>query len=759
MKFTVIENRERWLEKVPQDMYPYSSRWINFWRDQKKKCIEGKWEKDFDGYRYMSGPLFFYIHYCTIIDFDRNLQINKKIRPLLRDTEWEYSYLQMVCKGFSGFEEDQEVCCNITLKKYYEGKVDKSSLTKDCYNSEGSLKEYEDAITYIRRLHDHPKGKPIYMNEAQNAMILGSRGGGKSYYWALAGLKHNVIFDGKKYYIKDKSVSDNIIVSGESSKSGKTIRLVPTSINVMKTSTELGAYGKETDSDFVVHPFYKEFTGDLKQGNGSNPFAHRYKVKSEKGGWTIHEGSKIVHGVITIDSPEVSAGERVEFTLVEEVGLISNITTFHMSNEASQIRGIKYGYTTYIGTAGNMKKIREARNLFTNPHDYDIVAYDDDYEFKGSIGFFLPAYYTNNRFKDEHGNTKVDEAKAYYLERREQRRGNQDKYQGEIMNYPLVPSEMFITDSFNILPAGEASKMEEFLTRNKVGATIDLFWVDGDKVDYKVNNKQEVPYPYRPEKDNAEGTIVIYDMPIKVPYRDKINGKLEYYTPKDAYIVSLDPYATDSEKDSRNSLGASYVMINPRYHDYLKTKHIIAASYIARPAMGRKVFLQNLEKLLAFYGNPVHGLWYENDRGDHVKDYFEKKNKLHLLAIDRVSQNIRSNVTRYGWNMGNGHKKIDRIDTLADFLCSESTIMGEKKMNIHRIPDLYAHREIIRFDVDSKANYDRLVGLIGCAVGLKNSYNSLKEEMQEKHTSNRLDFLANNKIFKNGKNNYKPALI
>lgn len=738
MDFVRIQNRKTWIEQIPK-LYPHTTKWINFWKDQKRKCIEGKWEQDFDEWRYMPGHLHFYVHFCTIVDWDPILKLNKNIRPLLRDIEWEFAYLQLCCKGFSGFENDDEISCHRDLLLYERDKISSDRLHHTCFKSDGAVKKYEDPLQYVRRRHKNNLGLPLYENEAMNAMVLGSRGGGKSYYWTLATLKHNMLFDGKKYYTKDKSISDSFIASFHSSKSGKTIRLIPKSLDEMMSSPDMGAYGNPEDSNFVPHPFYKKLTGSLSEGNGGRPYAHRVKTRTSNAGWKETQGSKIVHGIITADNPETSAGERNDTTLVEEVGLIPNVISFHLSNEATQKRGIKFGWTAYIGTAGNMKKIRETRMMFLNPKEYDIISYIDDYENTGEIGFFLPSYYTDNRFKDHNGNTKVEEAKEYFERRRASKSSNPENLRGEIMNYPMVPSEMWISDSFNVLPANEASEMEDRLSRIKTGTPVDLYWTDGEEVDYRVNpTAQIVPYPYRQHKDKPEGTVCIYDF----PYKDPSTGKV----PNDAYIIGFDPYATDSEKDARNSFGAAYVMLHPKYYDKVSSQNIIAASYVGRPAMGRQVLLENLEKLIALYGNPIRGLYYENDRGDHVKLYFQNKNKLHLLAMDRVTQSVKGKASKYGWNMGNQHKKLDRINELSDFLKTVDNIDGKKLMRIHRITDIFLHREIQMYDVESKANYDRLVALIGCVVGVNNTYNETKNKLQKENS--KLTFLTNNKRIK-----------
>jgi len=103
-----IEDRDTWLIKLksinPADEFKYSE----YWSGLKRKCIEGVWNKDFDGYRYMTGNLFFYINFCVIIDTDKRTKSRVKTRPTLSDLEWELSYMMLGARGFAGWEDDDE---------------------------------------------------------------------------------------------------------------------------------------------------------------------------------------------------------------------------------------------------------------------------------------------------------------------------------------------------------------------------------------------------------------------------------------------------------------------------------------------------------------------------------------------------------------------------------------------------------------------------------------------------------------------------
>lgn len=96
--------------------------------------------------------------------------------------------------------------------------------------------------------------------------------------------------------------------------------------------------------------------------------------------------------------------------------------------------------------------------MFYNPEQYDCIAFDDEYEFRGKIGYFVPAYLGLNQFKDDNGNTDVEEAKIFLEKHRNKLRkakGSVSALEGELVNRPLVPSEAFLQRQGNIFPVVE----------------------------------------------------------------------------------------------------------------------------------------------------------------------------------------------------------------------------------------------------------------------------------------------------------------
>lgn len=1087
MEFIKIESRSRWLLKDIPNYHPDDPRHTQLWREYKKKCIEGVWEKDFEGYRFMPGNLWFYINFGIILDADKKKKSRYKIKPLLRDLEWERAYMCLEAFGFSGFSGDEYITCNNSVRDYLKTNDSSylESLSKEEYKGDGTLKEYKHPREYLRGLHSQPLGKPLYHNNAKNTMELGclhesvkvrmfdgslkyskdikvgdllmgvdstprtvkslvrgkgimydihtnyngsfrctdshlhqirdirngkiltldtneyldtsktnqkyfyealkseaiqypkkelklhpyfiglwlgdgfkreklicineksdkeikdwlvnyanseprfsyteslsksgltdsyttrfrlidntmlykgnywsktflnnkhipqeyllssieqrlellagfidsdgsyergrysicnvdlklleqtrelaqslgfkakihkpsitgltnslkynlritgnisiipckierkkaintnkqgskrntiqidltsgkvedfygfeidgdnlyllenylvthnSRGGGKSYWYALGVNLYEILFDGAKEYTEESrkkpATTEVLIGAAVSSKSAEFCAKIKLAMEELGTNPDLGCWGKPGDDDYQPSPFYKDMAGSLEPNNAKNPYIHKYSKKIN-GRWVdgFGSGSKILHTTFTQENPEAGAGSRPVRITVEEVGLVPNVLTVHQSNDAAQNKDdFKFGTSHYLGTAGNIDKIIETRIIFTEPEGYDILSYDDEWEHTGEIGFFLPAYYTNNTFKDENGNTNVERAKAFYDKRRESaKKVSSQKYDGEMMNYPLIPSEMFLGREGRILPITELKEVEKRLLLHnnykKIGTAIDIYF-DSSKptgVDYKTLENTEPIYEFPTKRDaNIEGCIMMYQAPIEV------NGKV----PNDLYdLIGFDPYVSENLQDGE-SLGAVYVMKNPKYLSMGYGGNEIVCGYVGKHSLGRTRFLENVEKIMMMYGNPLQGLWFEGNRGDYVKGFFEKKYKLqHLCLRPNIEKGVRvinRPISEYGWITGNKISKIQLIDMLAEWLKEETIIEGVSKRNLERLPDIALVKECIAFSLD-KGNFDRVMSLVGCVVGLREKVNQYEKQIINKN--NPLALLANN---------------
>ena len=207
----MINNNLFKLKEIP-NYHPIVDKYerMDFWREEKRKCIEGCWV---GGY-WMPPELYYYInfHHITMEEgIYRGIHL-----PWHRDIEWEKARLYAEATGFSGFEMDERYSCNrLLLEDLTDDELlifcrDSSSNINLLYRGnffkpDGTRKEYIPTKDYIGRNHGISLGRPIYLNPAKHIMEMAARGLGKD-------LKYNTLVYGeeKSFPIKDVKLGDKI---------------------------------------------------------------------------------------------------------------------------------------------------------------------------------------------------------------------------------------------------------------------------------------------------------------------------------------------------------------------------------------------------------------------------------------------------------------------------------------------------------------------------------------------------------------------
>lgn len=591
-----------------------------------------------------------------------------------------------------------------------------------------------------------------------------------SYYTALAEIEHGIIFDGTTEYnndfIRGVITAEFCLGSANSDKSSEFASKVDASIRA-KANPELGrqfgVWGKEGDDDFTPCPFYKDMTGSLATNNKKNPYRHEYKV--ELGGrWvTKGTGTKLYHVNYSSkkgDGAQAAAGGRYRISVEEEWGLEENAIEVHTSNESTVARdGVYFGVQWKMGTSGNIEYIQSTKKMFLNPKDYRILSFKNNHGNEGQdgyIGFFLPFYMVLRQYKDDDGNTDYEAACKHVNKIREQAMKSSDPkvLRDEKMNRPCFVEEMWATDKTYYLPYEEAAQRErqlmEFGRYKELEKPVKLIWdaTAPRGVRYEINHEaspyREFPVDYSKHKDPS-GSIVIYDMPFE------INGEV----PPDMYqFVGLDPYV-EEDIERGGSIGACYILTNPKYIPYGAKGNCIAATYIGKPLEGLSAYYENIYKLMSFYNCGPQSLWFEKNRGEACREFFIRKNKIELLCVTpqyTMGSNIyQKKMLSFGYVVGNKISKINLLKTLNDWLLEETELPDGKKKNIERIPCIFTIRQIMQYDIDG--NFDAVDGLRGAVLGLK-EYSAREEagtKAREKSQGTFNHILNNPKIFKNAR--------
>lgn len=654
-------------QKHPE-YHPSSMRYTDYWETQEERCVEGFWFEDVKpgdpttgGWRYMPGNLYYYINFCVIDAEDEKGNSVKVIHPLLRDVDWILTYGWITARGFSGFEEDEEFTCHRIVKKI-EDNIELTPKERDnlhkidhIHKIDGTYKTYIESRKYLYQTHDRNLGKALYDNTAKNFFVLGSRGFGKSFYMANAIIGHEYNFYGKKYYddeYLDEPAGVEIFVGAAmASKSSDLLKKFSKTQERLKK--QYGSWG--SNDEFIPGFFYNNSTGSLMPNSGTSSYRHEYDYQEGttwlKGG----TGTSIKHGIFTSENPQAAVGTRPTVMAIEEVGLVKNLLEVQGANQTCMIRDNKFGSAVYVGTAGNMEKITEPKIIFEDPEVYDMVAYNDDWEMRSKpIGLFIPAYYVDNSFKDENGNTKLEKALEEELYQRSilEKASNSSALDQYMMSRPLVPSEMFLSPDANVFPtaklrqrlsAVETQRSEMFATRASIG---DIQWEPGKRsvrwMENLSNTRLHIPIiklNLDSYKGNYNSAVVIYEHPEEnIPnptYRSSL------------YKVVYDPIKDDGEGTSLASILVYKGHTANNWNSGLQDA--IVAEYIGR--YDQVYDIHDLCLKIAHYYNAL--ILVENNLPGFIR-YCKSKGYVHKLMLnpsEAISKAQTAKQTKYEWGV------------------------------------------------------------------------------------------------------------
>jgi len=705
----MIINKDVFLLKEIPQFHPASEEYLLFWREEKKRCIEGYWV----GGVWMPGNLYFYVNFWTIL-LNKTAHSKTKTpgKPFLRDLEWEFFYNWVEARGFSGFEDDKQFTCN------------REFIGQD---------NYVPAAEYMRRTHKKSLGKPLWENEAKNFMMMGSRGFGKSYSVAGGVAGHEFVFDGMKSYdpelIKNPPSTEIVVGAGDAKYSGDILKKTQFGLDNLPGGIEIG-------NKFFPSPFSKQYGGSWYSGK---EVIAEYKKKLG-GTWKVMGSkSKIKHRTFK-DNPFAANGTRPAVMVLEEIGMFNNLKASHEASvECMKNGAYKFGSCMYLGTGGDMEGggTVDARDMFYNPDVYDMISFDDEWEDKGKISYFVPAYRGLNQFKDANGNTQEQPARDYldkFREKLKEGKNARSALDAELQNRPLVPSEVFLTRTGNLFPVADLlTRLAELEASNRERNHdyIGELYIDADsgKVNWKPNAKLQPIYEFPIRgNDNIAGCVIIYEM----PYEDR-DGEIPY----GMYLAGTDPY--DHDESTTSSLGSTFILN--------KLTNRIVAEYTGRPDTANQYY-ENVRRLLKFYNAKC---LYENERKG-LFQYLEHKHETYLLAdqpeiIKDVVQH--SKVQRQkGMHMSKPLKMYGE-ELIKMWLLDPYE--NEGLLNLHKIRSLALLKELIAYN--DVGNFDRVMAFMMVMYHLE-EVKKIKVEKETKTTTIYDQSFWNKSLFKKKKTRF-----
>lgn len=727
--FPTLYRIEDFLVKEHPVYHPDTTTYDKYWSAHEKLCIEGKWGLDskngLGGWRYMPGCLYYYVNFCEIADEDEEGNTTANIKPMLRDVEWMFSYAWTAARGFSGFKDDEDYTCStlaLKLRTTPEEELSKKEkkrlgrIRSRIFKPDGSLKEYMKPYEYLCRTHSEPKGLPLYDNDAENLFWLGSRGTGKSYSAGNMVIGHEFNFFGKRYYndsyLRNPAGVEIFVGSAIAAKSSDLLKKFEHTQEYLKTN--FGAWGVGTE-EFIPGFFALNVSGSLTPNNSKSPYRHEYR-HNENGSWLVGgTKTKIHHGVYTSENPQAAVGTRPTCMIVEEVGLATSLLEMHASNETCMIRKNKFGSALYIGTGGNIEKIFESRIIFEDPASYNCVQFPDVWENRiKPIGFFMPAYYVDNDFKDDIGNTYLQDAFDHEMEERKKREGSNNSFalDGYIMARPMVPSEMFLSRDARIFPTTLLRKRYADVVTKELfegRASIGHLEMHGDAVKWK----EDVKRKGRPIIDlnidkylDISGEIVIFEHP-------------EKGTPPPSYRRSLYKITYDPVKDDGEGTSLASILVYkgfPAGNWNSGLTDTIVAEYIGRYDDVEEV--HKIAIMLAKYYNAK--VMPETNIPDFVR--YCKRNGYYTYLQpsphEAISRVIKNPGKKYdvGVQMSSKNLGIHCEQLIRTWLLTKWGDPEEKKTNIDKLYSRRLLQELIHYD--RMGNFDHVSSLKVLALWL-----------------------------------------
>lgn len=673
----MIENSNFRLNEIPNfhpELEYYDRK--EFWGGEKRKCIEGYWV----GGKWMPGPLYYYVNFHHILFEDESSVSQAVGLPFLRDIDWELFLYYEECRGFSGFELDTDTTCD----RKYGPELEVSLKLKRITQAEADSKTYINARDYLRKHQGKSLGKPLYKNSAKHFFSIQARGSGKSY--STSGIcNHNFLFDGATDYdvylerkkIKEYLASDTIVGAIDTKYSAPLMKKCTTAFDYYPGSYRIG-------DAFYPSPLMVDYTG--------SPMSNKELV-SRTGSFLRHRTFK--------DNPLAANGTRPNLVALDEVGFHYNIKESWGAIEGTQTSKTKKNLVIWgLGTGGLVsgRAALYAESIFRNPNDYNCITFEDIYENRGNIGYFVPFWLTLNEFKL--GPNKITDESLAKLSvdiRREEAKKAPDTivYQSEIVNGPILPSEAFLVVEGSYFPTlllkeqlseVEGGKYAKYVESSFKGK---LVFEQDDTVTFEtVQDARPIrSFPISKGEDK-KGCVEIWVKPQKND---------EGVIPHGTYIGGMD--VVDKARATTDSLPSIFIM--NRF-----TRQIVA-EYTGRTDDPND-FYEICRKLLMYY--KATGMYEQNLPGLYT--YFTQKKCTYLLA-DTPYQLRNSDTYREGTNTSKGINASQTVNSTArDFIKSwlaELVSVNSEKIVLQTLYSTACIRELISWNIHG--NFDRVSSL------------------------------------------------
>ena len=665
--------------------------WQDYWETQLDRCINGYSVFEEDGTEHkITGHHYFYLNFTQIQivleNEDDESSVAEKItqNPDFWDGDYDYFWsLEIARNGL--FTKNTQVPSTPEERKEWNAlQKQLRILKKELKNNTKGNKEYED----LKKKRDHISKRVLHRLGLRVKPHLDYLDGG---YHMIVGKSRR-----KGYSYKDGAICANVY---------NTQRNAQIIIGAFEKKF---LYPKGTmgmASDYLN--FLNEHTGWAKSRDYVDKVDHKRASYTEKrNGITIEKGYQSEIFALTFkDNPDAARGKDGKIFLLEEAGAFPNLKdSFNAIVPALGAGRFITGQIIIFGTGGDMESgTIDYADMFYNPIAYRIMPFmniwDENSE-NTTCGFFHPVTWNMEGFYDEQGNSDIEGATEFELDRRKEKMEAASSsviVEKHMQEFPFSPSEAFLTVSTNNFPVVELrnqlNKVRAEHLQTIKGTPVYLERKEGKVVARPdLEGKLKPIYNYKVKQDDISGCPIIYEYPVD-------------NTPKGLYKIGFDPY----QQDEGSSLAAIYVYKS--IHSGTYSKNIIVAEYVGRPQEADDV--SRIASMLADLYNAE--IMHENEVS-HVKNYFRRIKRLDQLAVQPdavISKNVKaSKVARiYGMHM-NEQLKDAGEKYIKDWLLQvrDYDENGNAILNLETIYSIGLLEELILYN--RKGNFDRVMAFM-----------------------------------------------
>lgn len=666
----------------------HSPDWYSYWEDNLKRCLHGY---EINGEK-ITGHHYFYLNYTQIeiVEQIKGSKASRKItqQPDFWDGDYDYFWSLEIAKN-GVFSEESQVPTTKEEREIWWNIDEQLNTLKDHLGKAASNNEdYQNLIKKRNALSSEVLAKlklkvrihPDHLNGGYHMIISKSRRKGYSY-------KNGAIC--ANTYNSERSVQ---VLIGASEK---------------KFLYPKGTMGMA--SDYLN--FLNEHTGWAKSRDYVDKQDHkRASYKTNVNGTIIEKGYKSeIFALSFKDNADASRGKSGRIMLFEEAGAFPNLKdSFAATVPAMTAGSYIIGQILIFGTGGDMASgTVDFADMFYNPEVYGLLPFintwDENAE-NSTCGFFHPVTWNMEGFYDEQGNSDIEAATKFEMNRRAvilEKSSSSSALNKHTQEFPFSPAEAFMTVSSNNFPVVELRNQLNKVIHEKLqfskGTPVYLERLEG-KVIARPDLKGVLQpvINYNPKLEDLSGCPMIYEYPVDKP-------------PRGLYKIGYDPYRQDLS--SGVSLAAIYVY--KANHKMSYSRNQIVAEYVGRPQEADDV--NRIASMLADLYNAE--IMHENEV-THVKNYFRRIKRLDQLAVQPdavISKNVKgSTVARvYGIHMPEkikdaGEKYIkDWLLEIRDY--DEN---GNAILNLETIYSIGLLEELIAYS--RKNNVDRVMAFMMC---------------------------------------------